>query len=516
MKRFSVIPFGTASATSPLAMPSMLLPLRTALAALTFFALAPLALAQVTFDSFDRTDFSAIGTFSGGADGIGIGVGPTAGVDGTDNTALSVGINPGAGGGFAGFVVPGPDGTTDVSATEFLTFYLRPTTVQAGNQPLTLEINLQEDTDGNGAFDGGGADDEFRAEYRIETLGDGYQFVEIPLSSFRKTNAAGNGAFDADDVLQVVFAFGGLQGPEFAIAIDNLVFTEESQIRVNDLSITFDSFDRTDFSAIGTFSGGADGIGIGVGPTAGVDGTDNTALSVGINPGAGGGFAGFVVPGPDGTTDVSSADYLVFSFRPTTVQAGNLPLTLKVNLQEDTDGNGAFDGGGADDEFRAVYRVEMLGNDYQTVAIPLSSFRKTNAAGNGAFDADDVLQVVFAFGGLQGPEFAIAIDNLGFATAEMMGTAAESLPDVFSAAPSAFPNPTASGATLAFELAAPSEVAVDVIDLLGRRVAQIASGPRSAGEVRLAVPTEGLPSGVYVVRVRTESGVATTRLTVVR
>ena len=94
---------------------------------------------------------------------------------------------------------------------------------------------------------------------------------------------------------------------------------------------------------------GPDGAnaGIGVGPAAGVDGTDNTALSVGINPGDGGTFAGFGVTAGDGVTDVSNTDYLVFSFRPTSVQEGNLPLTLEVNLQEDTDGNGAFDGGGA-------------------------------------------------------------------------------------------------------------------------------------------------------------------------
>ena len=499
----------------------LLTPLRAALLLVAAVALAAAPHAQTVFEDFDDIDdYSVFDTFSGGAAGVGIGVGPATGVDGAENTALSVGINPGAGGGFAGFVVPGPDGVTDVSSADYLVFSFRPTTVQAGNLPLTLEVNLQEDTDGNGAFDGGGADDEFRAVYRIVETGSDYTTVALPLSSFRKTNAAeaGDGAFDADDLLSVVFAFGGVRGPEFTFAIDDLVFTEDSQIDIDDASIVFDSFDRADFSGIDTFSGGAAGVGIGVGPATGVDGAENTALSVGINPGAGGGFAGFVVPGPDGVTDVSSADYLVFSFRPTTVQAGNLPLTLEVNLQEDTDGNGAFDGGGADDEFRAVYRIVETGSDYTTVALPLSSFRKTNAAeaGDGAFDADDLLSVVFAFGGVRGPEFAFAIDNLGFATAEMMGTSSEALPAVFSTAPSVFPNPTAGAATVAFDLAAPSAVAVDVVDLLGRRVATLADGPYAAGAVRLTVPTADLPAGLYVVRVRTAEGTATTRLTVVR
>lgn len=114
--------------------------------------LAPSASAQdVVFDSFDRTDFSSIALFSGpDGSGAGVGVGPTTGVGGEDNTALSVGINPGSGGTFAGFVIPGPDGNTDIGDSQFLTFSFRAVgagaAIQANNLPLTLEINLQEDT----------------------------------------------------------------------------------------------------------------------------------------------------------------------------------------------------------------------------------------------------------------------------------------------------------------------------------------------------------------------------------
>ena len=286
--------------------------------------------------------------------------------------------------------------------------------------------------------------------------------------------------------------------------------------------IVFDSFDRTDVSNIGTFSGpdGA-GSGIGVGSTAGVDGGDNTALSVGINPGNGNTFAGFVIPGPDGTTDIGDSQFLTFYFRPVgagaAIQAGNLPLTLEINLQEDTDGNGAFDGGGADDEFRAEYRIEMTGTDYQFVEIPLSSFRKTNAPenGNGVLDTEDILQIVPVFGGLRGDEFSFAIDNIGFATAEMMGTSSE-LPPSLAEAPSVYPNPTAGSARVAFELAQAADVSVEVFDVLGRRVAVVFNGTLTSGPARLDVPTADLGAGTYFVRVRTGEGVATTSLTVVR
>ena len=43
---------------------------------------------------------------------------------------------------------------------------------------------------------------------------------------------------------------------------------------------------------------------------------------------------------------------------------------------------------------------------------------------------------------------------------------------------------------------------------VGRRVATVAQSTRAAGPVRLAVPTAGLSTGVYVVRVQTADGVA--------
>ena len=279
--------------------------------------------------------------------------------------------------------------------------------------------------------------------------------------------------------------------------------------------IVFDNFDDGDVSDIGSFSGGAMGIGVGVGPTTGVSGAENTGLSVGINPGAGGGFAGFVIPGGDGVTDISGADFLVFSFRATTVQSGNLPLTLEINLQEDTNGNGTYEGA-TEDEYQAVYNVTP-GTDYVTVQIPIEAFGDDNSVNPGAndgFDYTKLLQIVGAFGGIQGPEFRFAIDEVGFAVGT--ATSAPRLPEVFGAAPSVFPNPAADRATLAFELSAPSAATIDLVDVLGRSVLVVSQGMRSAGPVSLSVPTSDLAPGLYFVRVATDSGVATTSLTVVR
>ncbi|MEM7786430.1 MAG: S8 family peptidase [Bacteroidota bacterium] len=75
------------------------------------------------------------------------------------------------------------------------------------------------------------------------------------------------------------------------------------------------------------------------------------------------------------------------------------------------------------------------------------------------------------------------------------------------------PNP-ASEATISLALPEATSVRVEVLDALGRRVTVLHDGPLAAGPHRLGVPRLG--AGAYTVRVVTEAGVATRRLTVVR
>ena len=80
---------------------------------------------------------------------------------------------------------------------------------------------------------------------------------------------------------------------------------------------------------------------------------------------------------------------------------------------------------------------------------------------------------------------------------------------------SVYPNPVRAAATVAYTLDAPGEVSVVAYDVLGRRVAELASGSASAGGHRAALP-ESLPSGTYTVRLVAGGRVVTQRLTVVR
>ena len=97
-----------------------------------------------------------------------------------------------------------------------------------------------------------------------------------------------------------------------------------------------------------------------------------------------------------------------------------------------------------------------------------------------------------------------------------LDTASEPGPEAASLA--VYPNPFADRLTVAYRLAAPAAVRVEVFDALGRRVARLADGP-AAVVGRLVWDARGVASGVYVVRLTTAPdgrAPATVRQSVVR
>ena len=78
------------------------------------------------------------------------------------------------------------------------------------------------------------------------------------------------------------------------------------------------------------------------------------------------------------------------------------------------------------------------------------------------------------------------------------------------------PNPAQDGATVTFNISEAVPVRVEVLDVLGRRVALLADGPVAAGEHTLRWEAGALPSGLYLVRLTAGNAVQTQRLTLVR
>jgi hypothetical protein len=74
-----------------------------------------------------------------------------------------------------------------------------------------------------------------------------------------------------------------------------------------------------------------------------------------------------------------------------------------------------------------------------------------------------------------------------------------------------YPNPFNPSTSIPIELARSGNVTVEVVDLLGRRVAVLADGFKSAGRHVLQFEAGSLSSGMYVVRLRTDAGVMSSR-----
>ena len=102
--------------------------------------------------------------------------------------------------------------------------------------------------------------------------------------------------------------------------------------------------------------------------------------------------------------------------------------------------------------------------------------------------------------------------TLAFASTVAAGGAPES--GTFVGLP--MPNPSAGAVRLDVRVAAASEVALSVYDVLGRRVSGATAGLAAGAAASLDVPTAGLAPGAYVVVVEAEGVRETRRLTVVR
>lgn len=78
------------------------------------------------------------------------------------------------------------------------------------------------------------------------------------------------------------------------------------------------------------------------------------------------------------------------------------------------------------------------------------------------------------------------------------------------------PNPFDAQTTVRFDLPVAAPVRVEVLDLLGRRVALLADGPLEAGRHAVTWDGGGAPAGVYLVRMTMGATTRTHRVTVVR
>lgn len=74
------------------------------------------------------------------------------------------------------------------------------------------------------------------------------------------------------------------------------------------------------------------------------------------------------------------------------------------------------------------------------------------------------------------------------------------------------PNPAAGAVALAYSLERPADVRLEVLDVLGRRMAMVDEGARVAGPHRASLDASALAPGLYLVRLTADGATATQRL----
>ncbi len=168
---------------------------------ITFTSGAPAAFDEVVFDDMEHGDPLGNGwfAFNGSVGGGGITANnadlpPALGGSFSLETGWGSGGTPGFYGGF------GRTNASDLSGTEYFNFWIN----SDAGQDYTLEINLQEDDNGDGAINPPD-DDEFQFNCVVSptgpcaTSGGGWQLVSIPLADFFDDNSflfGGNGVLD--------------------------------------------------------------------------------------------------------------------------------------------------------------------------------------------------------------------------------------------------------------------------------------------------------------------------------
>jgi len=79
-----------------------------------------------------------------------------------------------------------------------------------------------------------------------------------------------------------------------------------------------------------------------------------------------------------------------------------------------------------------------------------------------------------------------------------------------------YPNPFNPSTTISFTLDRAEQVRLAVFDVLGREVAVLARGMRPAGSYQVSFDASSFSSGVYVYQLRTEAGVFSRKMMLVK
>ena len=358
---------------------------------------------KIIFDDFEHGDPRGVGWFTfngpnagGGIDPNPVDLPPANGGNFSMQTGWG-GLNPGFFGGF------GYENPKDLSEMTHFNFWINPNP----GQEYILEINLQEDDDGDNAFPfPAPADDEWQYNLTVgpegsgaEVIaGGGWQLVSIPFDAFFDDNSihGGNGVFDPTPVAAggngqligvVIAVIGGTTEPvEFRT--DFWCFSEGPLTN----KLVFDDFEHGNPVGNGWFFFGSNIGGGGIDPNF-TDLPPTNAGNASMQTGWGSGgvpgfFGGF---GRENISHIADVTHFNMWINPDPGQ----DYILEINLQDDDNGDNAFPFPAPDDD-EWQYNLEVGGLDkevvagggWQLVSIPLENFFHDTSihGGNAVFD----------------------------------------------------------------------------------------------------------------------------------
>ena len=318
---------------------------------------------------------------------------------------------------FGGF---GSTNPVDLTGATHFSFWINPD----ADQDYTLEINLQEDDNGDDAINAPD-DDEFQFNCVVSptgpcaVAGGGWQLVTIPLADFFDDNSflfGGNGDLDPvptsaggnGQLINVVFAVIGNSGSDATFRTDYWTFGGPAAPSL----AVFDDFEDGDSSDWGFFGGNAAGGGGGVLADRPKEGAFY------FSTGWGGQGSGSVFYG-GAFKNVAEADQLATPLSPWfnvwVLNQSNATVdqyTLEITLREDLDGNGWTNG--QEDSFRldTVFPSSAFDDEWRLVSAPLSGLTSLFTGGDGTFNGklDEVVIVVAGVEGADGSTVEVDFD----------------------------------------------------------------------------------------------------------
>ena len=180
---------------------------------------------------------------------------------------------------------------------------------------------------------------------------------------------------------------------------------------------------------------------------------------------------------------------------------------------------GANDNRAVDPQLRGVSRGRDMGLDPRPAAgspaltgaaVPPDDGFFEQASYVGAFGSDDLWAdswtLLSTFGILARGEETVVQEESTVSTA---------VPASYSLAQN-YPNPFNPSTTITYSLPHRGKVELDLYDALGRHVAALVEGERRAGTYAVKLEAAHLSSGVYLYRLKSDSGVITRRMTLLK